>query len=246
MSALAYPYTEPYKLPAGVLALLVHGAFFALLYFGVNWRTEPPQGMVVDIWESLPVAPSEPVVVAPPPAAAAVPSKPVEEPRPVEPPKVEIALPDKKKMKAPEPKPEAEIKKPLLPLKQAPPKISEADKAQQAALAEQVRARAAQAAAAAAAITSEVGKYTGLIRAKIKRNIVRPEDALDVMQADFDVVLLPGGSVLSVKRAKPSGSTAYDEAVERAIMKSQPLPLPPDVAMFKYFRELHLVFTPKE
>ena len=52
MSVRVHP--DSFHWPAGVLALLVHGAFFALLYFGINWRVEAPQGMVVDIWESLP------------------------------------------------------------------------------------------------------------------------------------------------------------------------------------------------
>ena len=52
MSAIVY--SEPHKLPAGVLAVAVHGALFALLYFGIHWQAQPPQGMVVDIWESLP------------------------------------------------------------------------------------------------------------------------------------------------------------------------------------------------
>ena len=66
MSAIAYQ--EPYKLPAGILALLVHAAFFALLYFGISLRAEKPQGMVVDIWESLPAAEASRPRVEPPPA----------------------------------------------------------------------------------------------------------------------------------------------------------------------------------
>ena len=100
MSTLAYSYSEPNKLPAGVLALVVHGAFFALLYFGVNWHTEPPQGMVVDIWNSLPAPQVEPVRVAPPPVPQVEQPKPIEPPKldePVALPKVDIALPEKKK-----------------------------------------------------------------------------------------------------------------------------------------------------
>jgi colicin import membrane protein len=39
---------------------------------------------------------------------------------------------------------------------------------------------------------------------------------------------------------------AYDNAVERAILKAQPLPLPPDAALFNRFREMKLGFRPKE
>jgi colicin import membrane protein len=52
--------------------------------------------------------------------------------------------------------------------------------------------------------------------------------------------------VLPPRLVKSSGNPAYDNAVERAILKSDPLPLPPDVAMFNRFRELDLVFKPTE
>ena len=65
-------------------------------------------------------------------------------------------------------------------------------------------------------------------------------------RAEFDVTLLPGGMVLNSILVKPSGSAAYDSAVERAIKKAEPLPLPPDAALFSNFRELRLKFSPKE
>jgi len=261
-------YAEPYKLPAGVLALAVHAMFFALLYFGFNWRAEPPQGMVVDIWESLP-APQvarvrvEPPPAEPPPVEQVEPPQPPEPPKlaepvqPVEPPKADIELAEKKKPKARpvEIKKPVELKKP--PVKQKPPieqkatrpKISEAEKAQQAAQAEQGRVQAEQdqaRAAQAAAIGRVVDEHKARIVAKIRRNIVMPPDVPDNARAEFDVTLLPGGSVLSAKLTKPSGKEAYDSAVERAIFKAQPLPLPPDVALFNKFRELHLIFSPRE
>ena len=253
MSTLTYSYPEPYKLPAGVLALVVHGVFFTLLYFGVNWHSEPPQGMVVDIWDALPAPQVEPVKVAPPPMPQVEPPKPVAPPKlaePVAPPKAEIAMPEKKKPKVKLPEPVKPVEtKPVPPKKIEPPKAIQPTRAERAAQAEQERAgaaRAAQQAAAAAAITNEVGKYIGLIRSKIKRNIVEPPDVPDTIQAEFDVILLPGGSVLGTKLTKSSGSPAYDDAVERAIMKAQPLPLPPDVSLFSRFRALHLTFRPKE
>jgi len=275
MSAIAYP--EPNKLPAGVLALAVHVAFFALLYLGVNWRVEPPQGMVVEMWDSLPVPKAAPPsIIAPPPvevvepAKPVVPPKPVEPERPVLPPKADIQLREKKKPKI---KP-VEVKKPLPPVKKpvevkkpAPQKKPEPAKvdlkalaeqqaiaeqriraeqqalaAQQAQQAELARARAAQ----AAANGKVVDEYKSRIVAKIRRNIVMPPDVPDNAMAKFDVTLLPDGSVLTVKQVKPSGSAAYDSAVERAILKAHTLPLPPDASLFNQFRELRLTFCPKE
>ncbi len=65
-------------------------------------------------------------------------------------------------------------------------------------------------------------------------------------RAEFEVTLLPGGMMLNAIVVKPSGNAAYDSAVERAIKKAEPLPLPPDAALFNQFRELHLIFSPKE
>ena len=95
MSAIVY--REPYKLPAGILAVAVHGAFFALLYFGFAWQTQPSGTMSVELWQSLPGEVAEPSAqprieeVAPPPQ----PEKVVEPEKIVKP---EIVLPDKKKV----------------------------------------------------------------------------------------------------------------------------------------------------
>ena len=249
MSAITY--SEPYKLPAGALALAVHAVFFALLYFGISWRTEPPQGMVVDLWESLPAPEVARVKVELPPVEQVEPPKPVEPPKqvepvqPVAPPKADIELTEKKKPKAKpvEIKKPVEVKKPIQQKKTEPVRVDQNAQADpNAAQAELARARAEQ----AAAIGRVVDEHKARIIAKIRRNIVMPPDVPDNARAEFDVTLLPGGSVLSAKLTKPSGKEAYDSAVERAIFKAQPLPLPADVALFNKFRELHLIFSPKE
>jgi colicin import membrane protein len=65
-------------------------------------------------------------------------------------------------------------------------------------------------------------------------------------EAIFKVVLIPGGGVLSVQLLKSSGYPAYDSAVERAIKKSDPLPVPSDPNEFPSFRILELKFRPAE
>lgn len=270
MSALANSYPEPYKVPAGVLALAVHVAFFALIYFGINWRADPPQGMVVEIWESLPKVDIEPEK-APPPVEQVEPPKPeeppkvIEPPKPVEipksaepeplpvPPKAEIELAEKKKKLKAKQLEEEKKKKAEELKKQAEQKKLEAEKAakaeQERARAEQERARAEQERIRmerAAAIGKVVDEYKARIIAKIRRYIVTPPGTPDDARAEFDVTLLPGGSVLDVKLVRSSGKEAYDSAVERAIRKAQPLPLPPDAALFSQFRELHIGHTAGE
>lgn len=100
-------------------------------------------------------------------------------------------------------------------------------------------------ASASAGIISE---YERRIRDKIRRNIVEPPNLQGNPQVVFEVRLLPGGEILesSLRLARSSGVPAYDQAVERAILKSSPLPLPPDPTLFNQFRELKLEIRPRE
>jgi len=250
MSEVAYP--EPYKLPAGILAVLVHGAFFALMYFGFSWQTQPPEVMSVELWQSLPDMPA----AAPPPAKVKV-VEVVPVPVQAEPErKPDIVMPDKKpkpkalpEVKKPPEKPKPEVKKPVVKPAKPDPAIAAAAKqaaqqesAKQAALEQAAQEKALQ----EAAIGRVVDEYISKISGKVRSNVVMPPDVADDARAEFIVKLLPGGRVLDVQLKKSSGNAAYDNAVERAILKSDPLPLPPDAGLFNRFRELKLGFQPKE
>jgi colicin import membrane protein len=244
-------YYEPYKLPAGILALVVHSMFFALLYFGFNWNRQAssPATMSVELWSSLPEE-----VVAPPVNPKVEEVVPPPQEKIVEP---DIVMPEKKKaaIKPVETKPEkmkpvpktvAEVKSKHKPDTQ---KIAEqnlnarriAD--EQAASIQAERIRQDELAAANGRVVDE---YKAKIQAKIRRNVVMPPDVAKDAHGVFSVTLLPGGTVLKAELKRSSGNAAYDDAVERAILKSSPLPLPPDVALFDRFRELDLPFEPEK
>ncbi|HNP26222.1 MAG TPA: cell envelope integrity protein TolA, partial [Nitrosomonas sp.] len=104
-----------------------------------------------------------------------------------------------------------------------------------------IEAQQAAAAAARAQVASEIGKYKAMILAKIKSRIVMPPDLPGNPVAEFNVTLLPGGDILDVRLRKSSGYPVFDSAVERAILLSKPLPLPPDPALFNEFRNLHVI-----
>ena len=92
-----------------------------------------------------------------------------------------------------------------------------------------------------------INDYMARIQAKVKGRVVVPPNMEGNPEARFDVVLLPGGEVLSTTLRKSSGNSAYDAAVERAIMAAQPLPVPTETDLFQEsFRELALVFRPKD
>jgi colicin import membrane protein len=269
-------YAEPYRMPAGVLALAVHSVFFALLYFGFSWNRPvvAPAAMSVELWASLPeqvVAPVELKVeeVIPPPVQEKkaeplesqiaepeiiMPEKKLITPKPamIKPEKLKPVIP--KVVEKVKPKPEAQ--------KPAEPNLEARRLANEKTAREQAAQEAAQQAdrEQAARIQAEqnrlgelamvkgrlVDEYKAKIMAKIRSHVVMPPDVGNEARAEFLVTLLPGGGVLKAELKKSSGNAAYDNAVERAILKSDPLPLPPDAQLFRDFRELDMVFKPTQ
>lgn len=72
--------------------------------------------------------------------------------------------------------------------------------------------------------------------------MVLPPELKGNPEAVFDVVQLPTGEVLSVKLRKSSGVGALDDAIERAILKSSPLPKPDRPELFT--RNFELRYRP--
>ncbi len=238
MSHALDDYREPHRYSAGLLALTVHVAFFALLMVGVRWQSKVPEDFTVELWSSLPtveVPPEQPPLPVP---EAVQPAPAQAEPPPPPPPaKADIELREKKLSKAEPPKPTPqEIRAARLEEEQR--QLEEyAEKRRQA---EQARVRAE----VNAATVAEVGRYQDMIRSKIRRNIVMPPDVPESATAEFKVTLLPDGSVLEAVLLRSSGNKAYDDAAERAIHKAEPLPIPKDAGLQKMFRELRLTLRP--
>ena len=101
--------------------------------------------------------------------------------------------------------------------------------------------------AASAANASVIGEYTDKIKSKIRGNVNKTLCGDGNPELRFDIGLLPTGELSGPpKLTKSSGSAACDDAVERAIAASQPLPLPSDPAIYAKFRNLNLKFKPNE
>jgi len=256
MSTLAYFRARPdYGMGrAFVLAFAVHAVLLAVMFFGVRMQNRPGDTVTVELWEAPPPPPPAPVVEPPKP-----PPPKVEAPRP-EPPKPEPPRPEpvvKKPEiveKAPPPKPKPKPKPEARP---APPK----DDIEKILMREQVameqrkldeeRKRADEARRkaesertarqlAAAARNKALADYVNRIRSRVRQYWILPQELQGNPEAVFDVVQIPTGEVISVKLAKSSGNSAYDAAVERAILKASPLPLPGPGTPFE--RELRLTF----
>lgn len=228
-------FREAYRLPAGMLALAVHLFFLMLLYTGFRWQSNPPDVFMVEMWDSLP---SEQPVPEQLPAPEVEPRPVPKAVAPVLPPqKADIELRDKKAAKEKQQKARAKQEAERRELEAYSEKLRQAEKVRKA---EQARIRAEVDAATA----TQVGRYQDMIRSKVRRNMVKQEVPTTV-EATFQVTLLPDGSVMEVVLLKGSGYAAYDNAAERAIYKSQPLPLPTDAELQKLFRVLKLTIKPE-
>jgi colicin import membrane protein len=66
--------------------------------------------------------------------------------------------------------------------------------------------------------------YGGKVRAKVKPNIVFTEDIAGNPVAEVEVRTTPGGTITSQRLVKSSGNKAWDDAVIKAIIRTETLP----------------------
>jgi len=93
--------------------------------------------------------------------------------------------------------------------------------------------------------TGELNKYKLLIQQKIQQNVNQQLCGLDYITLEFRISLMPTGDLLGQpKMTKSSKIKSCDDAVERAIIQSQPLPLPIDSGLFSKLKNLELKFHP--
>jgi colicin import membrane protein len=241
-SAMFEERIDPGRIASYLLAAAVHLLLFAILVFGVRWQNRPPEAVEVELWSEPAAAP-----VAPALKPAPAPEPMVAKPEPVIP-KPEIALKEPVKAKpAPKPVPKPEPVKPKVD--ETRKRINQELAREQASLAiererQQIREQLARdgVSANSKALETWVGKIQVHIRNRINKNIA---DAVPGNPPTvFIVTLLPNCEVLKITLVKSGGNKAYDEEVERAILKSSPLPRPDKAEIFD--RELRLTFRPKD
>lgn len=170
------------------------------------------------------------------------PKKPEPKPEPVkpEPKKPEPKLPEPKK---PEPRPEVK-QTPRLPDFSKELSRETADLKPRPSTQNMANAAAAEAEQRASSNKRGLADYASKIRGKVKGNIVLPPTLQGNPEAVFEVSQLPSGEVLAIKLKRSSGSASLDSAIERAILKSSPLPKPDDPALFQ--RTLEIKYKPFE
>lgn len=244
---------QPAMVRSFLLTFAIHAALLAVLFLGVRLQIHQPETVTVDLVDApapRAVEPPKPVEVKPPPPPA---PKPEPEPELKKPPEiVEKAAPKPK----PEPK-KAEPKK-VEPKKAEPKPKPRVDLDMERRMREQLaqeqksldqerreqELKSLLSQQQAAAKNKAQAEYIARIVAKVRSNWLLPPDIKGNPEAIFNVVQLPTGEVLSARIVKSSGNAAFDMAVERAILKSSPLPQPPSRELFN--RELKLTFRPFE
>ena len=237
-----------------VLALFVHAALVAFLWVGVSWQTEGGSQAEAEVWDVAvrEAAPEAKVPALPDEETVEAESVPQAKPEPAEPPQAQAKTPPDIALKAEEKRKEEKQKEDAKrqeaqaqQLKQAEAKKKEAQaaKEKQLKLADQKKAEAileqeARRLAArsgtggsgtAAYSTGSVGADAGYIQkvsARIKSNTLFnvPAGLNGNPPVEYDVELLPDGSIKGMKKRRASGVPGFDEAVRRAIVKSAPFP----------------------
>lgn len=258
MQSFIRAHENPLAMRAGALSVLVHGVLLAILLVSFNWKTVQPLNIAeVELWDNLPspVQEIKPISEPPKPEPVVEPEpKPVIEPKPepVPEPKAEIELkkepvkePPPKKVEKPKPDPAIKAKKKSQEeIKKLQQMLAAEDQQQQHQL-EKNEVQEASDKAAQAASAGEVNKYIADIQRKIRSQVNKQSCGTGNPELEFAIALMPTGEVNgSPKLLKGSGIEACDEAVERAILKAQPLPLPSEPDLFSQFRNLKLKFRP--
>ena len=259
----------PVMWQAGALSLLVHAVFFGLLVMTFTLKSvQPMQVAEVELWDSVPAPRAQQELPKPQPVVEPKP-EPQPEPKPEPPPepKAEIQVKPKPPVKVkqmPEKKPREEKPKEVKPkvdpkeqarkdeakrleaLKQAMLEEDDPSQAQDHEARQIAAAKNAQAQAAAAS-SGALDSATAKIVAKIRRHVNSQVCGTGKPVLEFEVSLMPTGEVVGAPRLKSgSGIPACDQAVERAILQAQPLPVPKEPELFAHFRDLKLKFRPND
>ena len=255
------PPAPPGFLRAVILALLAHGVLVIALTFGVSWRqSAAPVTFDAELWAQVPQQ------AAPAPVEVPTPPVPVAKPEPVVrqvalPPAVDPAIvTEREKKRLADEKLRAKQELEAEAAKKAASKKEKEKLAQEARQQELQRqeniirmAKMANAGAAGSGPSNSTGtaakssgpsaSYAGHIRAAIKPKIVFTEDIAGNPQAIVEVRTKPDGTIDSRKIIKPSGVPAWDEAVLKAIDKTERLPKDADGSVPA---SLEISFRPKD
>jgi len=87
-----------------------------------------------------------------------------------------------------------------------------------------------------------MGPYTQAIQQKVMRNWIKPESARAGIECVVKVEQLPTGDVVRATVLACNGDDAVRRSIEDAVLRSSPLPAPPDRSLYE--RTLEFAFKP--
>jgi colicin import membrane protein len=240
--------------PSFVLAMMMHGLLFAGMWLAVQWHTVPEAPAAAELWGALPPLAPTPDPTPAPPVPAPTPA-----PTPPPPPVPEVKEPDiveKQEKKAPDRKPEEPKKEERKrdDLKADAERIRREEQkrekdAEQRRAAEIARLTGQVESGAPARTGGPTGRadpsYMALVSSLVKNNLSFnvPEGTSTEVHAVVDVDLLPSGEIAAVRITKASGLAGFDEAVDRAIRRTNPFPRKKDGSID---RVITLILRPVE
>jgi colicin import membrane protein len=216
------------------VAVMAHLALLAALTWGVSWnRQASVTTMEAELWSSLPqeaapklqeAAPPPPVPATPEPPAAKAPDITVEK-QAVKPAPKPPARPEVKPAPQPAPKAEAKVDKAAEAKKLAAQQEAERQKMLDRMAGLAGATGAPNAAGNAAQSSGPSSGYAGLIKGRVRPNLVFAGSVSGNPLVSVEVRLAPDGTVLGRPRVlKSSGNKEWDEAVVRAFEKTEVLP----------------------
>lgn len=249
---------EPGLLPAAILAIVMHSAFFAIIFFGVSWQVKQPAPVAAELWSQLPPTRN---VIAPPPEADPAPV-PLPERPPVAPPVEKSApLPSRADVDLKE-KREREVlaKKQLEQELLEKTKRDEAKAVEKKKLAEEEKKRRTEEAKqklAAENLRKEQEFKENAVRAERNAALAEFKERLNTLidsrtdkkimdnvtgkpKIGIQLRLLVNGKIFDAKIINPSGNAVYDAEMERTINSIQIWPQPRNAELFAESRTLTL------
>ena len=262
------------NLQANLFSFAVHLALFLIMIFSVGWQTKTPNYAEVELWDSVPVQKKIKKTQAKPKQKKIIKTNKAAEAKAKAQKEADIRLKKKKAAEAKAKKLKKQkaikalkekvlkqekiekLKKEMLEkekLERLQQQIIEQQKIEkmQAELRENELKQENKLAIdgekeiKGGVNTGELNKYKLLIQQKIQQNVNQQLCGLDYITLEFRISLMPTGELLGQpKMTKSSNIKSCDDAVERAIIQSQPLPLPKDRGLFSKLKNLELKFHP--
>ena len=262
------------NLQANLFTLVIHLALFIFMIFSVNWQPKTPYYAEVELWDDIPTQikpkplikktiprvekpqPSESKRIAEAKRDADIQLKKKKAAELKKKKAAELEKLDQLKKKALEEEKLTELQKRLLEderVEEVQKKLLEQDDLER--IQEELRnkdlAKETRIAIegtedlVAGSNSGELEKYKALIQQKIYQNVNKQLCGLDPVELTFEIVLMPTGDLIgNAKMIKSSKIESCDQAVERAILQAQPLPMPQDNRLFSQLKKLKLKFQP--